>query len=149
MAFERGGIATLLLNNPTPATYTFTATLTNISLSLDAGLVEVTVLSDQNRDYQQTIKTGQISVTGFFENNPISATVSSQDFFLHDALENGKLLNWRIGFNSGSTKFYRNNGYSSSTANGCHIISYELSNEVNGVMGFSATLGLHGTWERV
>jgi len=149
MAFVRGGASSLTLVRPGPVTVSF-SNLNNVSISVDTGLVDSTVLADQNYDYQGTIISGQITVSGFFDDTSVGAT-AGQDYNIHLAMENAELLNWKVTLNSGGTRYYQNSGYSTgspSTAHGCKIVSYELGGEVNGLMSFAMVLQLHGEWSR-
>jgi hypothetical protein len=122
--------------------------LTNVSISNDTGLVEATATSDTNRDYQGTIVSGQITVSGFFDDTSVGAT-AGQDYNVHLMMENAELLNFKITM--GASRYYQNTGYSTgspSTANGCRIVSYELSGDVGGLMAFSMVLQTHGLFER-
>jgi len=149
MAFVRGGVGSLTLVRPGPVTVSF-SNLQNVSLSVDTGLVDATVLSDQNYDYQGTIINGQITVSGFFDDTSVGAT-AGQDYNVHLMMENAELVNWKLALNGGATRFYQNSGYSTgspSTAHGCKIVSYELGGDVGGLMAFSMVLQLHGEWSR-
>jgi hypothetical protein len=152
MPFIRGGNATLVLVKPgTPTTQTLTTQVNNLSISFDSGLTEVTSLSDTYRDFQETILSGTITVSGFFDDSSVGTTAGA-DYFLGDAINNDSLLNWSIVLGTTTTRTYRNSGYSTSspsTSHGARIASYEQSNDVGGIAAFSMTLNIHGTWEVV
>lgn len=148
MAFIRGGNATLTLVRSTPVTQQVTAALNNVSISFDSGQTEVTSLGDTSRDFQGTILKGTITASGFFDDTSLGAT-AGLDYFLQDALDNDRLLNWQIVLGTGTVRTYNNTGYSTgspSTTNGCRIASYEQSNDVGGIAAFSVTFQIHGAW---
>jgi len=149
MAFVRGGVGVLTLVRPGPTTVSF-SNLQNVSLSIDTGLVDSTVLADLNYDYQGTIISGQITVSGFFDDTSVGPT-AGQDHNVHLMMEQAELVNWKLALNGTSTRFYQNTGFSTvtpSTDHGCKIVSYELGGEVGGLMAFSMVLQLHGEWSR-
>jgi len=148
MAFIRGGNATLTLVRFTPTTQALTAALNNVSLSFDSGQTEVTSLGDTSRDFQGTILKGTITASGYFDDTSLGNT-SGLDFFLQEALDNDRLLNWQIVLGTGTVRTYNNTGYSTvspSTTNGCRISAYEQSNDSGGIAAFSVTFQIHGAW---
>lgn len=148
MAFIRGGNATLTLVASGASNQVLTTRINNLSISFDAGLVETTSLADTYRDYLETILSGTITVSGFFDDASLGAS-AGLDYFLHLAMENDTLLNWQIVLGTGTTRTYQNSGYSTSspsTSHGAKIASYEQSNDVGGIAAFSMTLNISGTW---
>lgn len=148
MAFIRGGNVGLTLVASGASNQVLTTRLNNVSISFDSGQTEVTALADTTRDFQDTILSGTITCSGFFDDSSVGPT-AGLDYFLELAMLNDTLLNWSIVFGTGTTRTYQNSGYSTSspsTAHGARIASYEQSNDVGGIAAFSLTLNISGTW---
>lgn len=151
MAFIRGGDLTVTLVRPSGAQQPLTLFSNNVSLSMQADMVETSVLSDQVRDYQPTMRSASITVSGFFDDTLV-APAAGLDYQLETMLNNGELVNWSIVFGTGTTRTWRNSGFSTgspSTANGARVASFERSNEVGGIAAFSITLECSGIFEVV
>lgn len=150
MAFIRGGDLTVTLVRPAPVTQALTLFSNNVSLSMQADMVETSTLSDQVRDYQPTMRSASITISGFYDDS-VGAT-SGVDYQLETMLNNGELVNWSIVLGTSTTRTWRNSGFSTgspSTANGARVASFERSNEVGGIAAFSITLECSGIFEVV
>lgn len=148
MAFIRGGNLTVTLVRPGPVTQALTLFVNNVSISFSADMIETTVLSDGVRDYQPGIRSGTMTISGMYDDSVSAST--GVDYQLETMLNNGELVNWAVVFGTGTTRTWRNNGYSTgspSTANGARVSSFERSNEVAGIAAFSISLEFSGTFE--
>lgn len=150
MAFIRGSDIVVTVVRPGPVTVTLTGYVNNVSLSFSADMLETTVAGDQVRDYQPGLRSGSVTISGMYDD--VVGATSGIDYQLETALNNGELVNWAIQFGSGTTRTWRNSGYSTgspSTANGARVASFERSNTVDGLAVFSLTLETSGVFEVV
>lgn len=150
MAFIRGGDLTVTLVRPGAIQQALTLFANNVSISFAADMLETTTLSDQVRDYTPGLRSGTMTISGMYDDTVTAST--GVDYQLETMLNNGELVNWAVQFGTGTTRTWRNSGYSTgspSTANGARVSSFERSNEVAGLAAFSISLEFSGVFEVV
>lgn len=110
MAFIRGGDLTVTLVRPGAIQQALTLFANNVSISFAADMLETTTLSDQVRDYTPGLRSGTMTISGMYDDTVTAST--GVDYQLETMLNNGELVNWAVQFGTGTTRTWRNSGYS-------------------------------------